>query len=106
MRCAPAARRNSSSRSPRLVDETDDVPLSAVSGIAKRNDFPNLFDHCVDIVLEGQLKASFPKPGDEPVIRKMVTDDIGKDQLGIYTRKIDGQIVYTVPIAVYVGRKS
>lgn len=60
----------------------------------------------VDIELERQLKASFPKAGDEPVIRKMVTDDIGKDQLDIKARKVAEQIVYTVPIAVYVGWKS
>jgi len=59
----------------------------------------------VDIELESQLKASFPKQGDEPVIRKMVTDDIGKNQLGVNARKVDGQVVYTVPIAVYVGQK-
>ena len=60
----------------------------------------------VEIKLESQLKASFPKRGDEPAIRKMVTDDIGKDQLGINSRKVDRQVVYTVPIAVFVGQKS
>ena len=59
----------------------------------------------VEIELESQLRASFPKPGDEPVIRKLVTDDIGRDQLGIGARRTAGQVVYTVPIAVYVGRK-
>ena len=81
-----------------------------------RDEFAELFKHSglvqcrqsaygVEIELENQLKASFPKPGDEPVIRKMVTEDIGKDQLGIHARKVGGQIVYTVPIAVYVGQK-
>jgi ubiquinone/menaquinone biosynthesis C-methylase UbiE len=60
----------------------------------------------VEIELEGQLKASFPNAGDEPIIRKMVTDDIGKDQLGINVRRENGQIIYTVPIAVYIGQKS
>ena len=60
----------------------------------------------VDIELETQLKASFPKPGDEEVIRKMVTDDVEVDAIGINARKTDGKIVYTVPIAVYVGRKK
>ena len=59
----------------------------------------------VEIELEAQLKASFPNPGDEPVIRKMVTDDVAKDHLGIKARKVDGQIIYSVPIAVFVGRK-
>ena len=52
------------------------------------------------------MKASFPKPGDEEVIRKMVTDDVEVDAIGINARKADGKIVYTVPIAVYVGRKK
>jgi len=60
----------------------------------------------VDIELESQLKASFPKLGDEPILREMVTGDIGKNKLGINTRSEDGKVVYTVPIAVYFGRKK
>ena len=59
----------------------------------------------VPIELESQLKASFPKPGDEAVVRAMVTEDVGRDRLGIQARQEDGQVVYTVPIAIYVGRK-
>lgn len=59
----------------------------------------------VDIELEAQLKASFPNPGDEEIIRKMVTDDVGINAIGISVRKDDDKIRYTVPIAVYVGTK-
>lgn len=59
----------------------------------------------VDIELESQLRASFPKPGDESVLREMITDDIGKDRYGIHARKEDGKVIYTVPISVFVGRK-
>ncbi|GAW66504.1 type 11 methyltransferase [Geoanaerobacter pelophilus] len=59
----------------------------------------------VDIELETQLLASFPKPGDEPKLREMVTNDVGVDSLGVNARSEDGKVVYTVPIAVYVGRK-
>ncbi|QWV96384.1 methyltransferase domain-containing protein [Geomonas nitrogeniifigens] len=59
----------------------------------------------VDIELETQIRASSPKPGDDQVIREMVTADVGVDSLGINARREDGKIVYTVPIAVYVGRK-
>jgi ubiquinone/menaquinone biosynthesis C-methylase UbiE len=59
----------------------------------------------VDIELETQLRASFPKPGDEPKLRDMVTNDVGVDSLGVNARSEDGKVVYTVPIAVYVGRK-
>lgn len=59
----------------------------------------------VDIELETQLRASFPKPGDEPKLREMVTNDVGVDSFGVNARSEDGKVVYTVPIAVYVGRK-
>jgi ubiquinone/menaquinone biosynthesis C-methylase UbiE len=59
----------------------------------------------VDIELETQLRASFPKPGDGPKLRDIVTSDIGMDSFGINARKEGGKVVYTVPIAVYVGRK-
>lgn len=60
----------------------------------------------VDIELEAQMKASFPKPGDEHRVREMIMADLGADRIGIKVREKDGQIVYTVPIAVYVGRKG
>ena len=65
----------------------------------------------VDIELETQLRASFPNPGDEPLIRELVTADVGANLLGINGRMVsadDGgsKIVYTVPIAVYLGVKA
>lgn len=60
----------------------------------------------VDLELEAQLKASFPNPGDEEKIREMVVRDIGHDTLGINARLEDGTIRYTVPIAVFAGRKA
>jgi len=60
----------------------------------------------VSIELETQLRASFPAPEDLPKLRVMVTSDIGVDRLGIVARREGGEVVYTVPIAVYVGRKS
>lgn len=60
----------------------------------------------VDIELESQLKASFPKPGDESKLRGMFMSDIGIDKLGVDVRWHNDQVVYTVPIAVYAGRKE
>ncbi|NVN99906.1 MAG: methyltransferase domain-containing protein [Geobacteraceae bacterium] len=60
----------------------------------------------VNIELETQLRASFPKPGDEPKLRDMVTNDIGIDRLGINARRDGETVMYTVPIAVYVGWKK
>lgn len=59
----------------------------------------------VEIELESQLKASFPNPGDELTLRDMFMRDIGMDNLGINIRWHNDNIVYTVPIAVYAGRK-
>lgn len=60
----------------------------------------------VTIELETQLRASFPKPGDTERLREMITGDIGSDSLGINARRVDGQVVYTVPIGVFVGSKG
>lgn len=60
----------------------------------------------VDIELEAQLEASFPRPGDKARLREMITGDIGTDGLGINARRENNNVVYTVPIAVYVGRKQ
>jgi len=60
----------------------------------------------VEIELEAQLRASFPKPGDTERLREMVTADIGINDLGITPRRIDSTVVYSVPIGVFTGRKS
>ncbi|PLX69536.1 MAG: methyltransferase type 11 [Denitrovibrio sp.] len=60
----------------------------------------------VDIELEAQLKASFPKDVDEQKLREMVTNDIGTNNLDINARRKGKSIIYTVPIVVYVGVKS
>ena len=58
----------------------------------------------VEIELESQMKASFPKHGDEAKIREMINNDIGIDNIGINARKNEDTVIFTVPIAVYVGQ--
>jgi ubiquinone/menaquinone biosynthesis C-methylase UbiE len=60
----------------------------------------------VHIELETQLRASFPRPGDKEKLRQIVTADIGNNCLGIDARRSGDAVVYTVPIGVFVGRKS
>jgi SAM-dependent methyltransferase len=50
--------------------------------------------------LEGLLKASFPAPGDIPVIRKMFEDSLADDGLGMKTRQQDDRILLSYPIAL------
>jgi len=60
----------------------------------------------VDIELEAQIKASFPLPGDAEKLRSMITEDVGVNRLGIAPERKNGQIWYSIPIAVYVGSKA
>lgn len=62
--------------------------------------------YTVELELEAQLRASFPLPGDEERIRRMVTEDIGSDTVGINARYQDGVVRYSVPISVFVGSKT
>ncbi|MGD9808283.1 MAG: class I SAM-dependent methyltransferase [Deferribacterales bacterium] len=62
-------------------------------------------EYGVDIELEAQIAASFPKEEDVPKLRAMVTNDIGKDRLGINARRFGGDVIYTVPVSVYTGYK-
>lgn len=66
----------------------------------------NYTSYKVDIELESQLKASFPNPGDTEIVRRLVTEDVGVNQLGIDARTIEGQTWYSVPIRVYVGQRQ
>ena len=57
----------------------------------------------VEIALEDQLKASFPKEGDEIKIRKMFDEELIEDKMGINVRNVDGVIMYDVPITILAG---
>jgi SAM-dependent methyltransferase len=60
----------------------------------------------VDIELEAQLRASFPRPGNTERLREMITADIEVNSLGIDARREGGAVVYTVPVSVFVGSKE
>lgn len=59
----------------------------------------------VELELEQQLKASFPNAGDEEKIRAKIGSDIGVNKLGINAHRKGAEIYYSVPIAVFVGRR-
>ncbi len=59
----------------------------------------------VEMELEAQIRASFPKPGDDAKLRKMITDDVGTDRIGINARNENGRIMFTYPISVFIGFK-
>ncbi|HPS36318.1 MAG TPA: class I SAM-dependent methyltransferase [Candidatus Omnitrophota bacterium] len=61
----------------------------------------------LEIPLEQQLKESFPESSeDADKIRKMVSDDVGKDTLGVQAQWKDKELYVSIPVAIIVGIKS
>lgn len=60
----------------------------------------------VEIELENQIQASFPEEGGKEMIRKMITEDVGINSLGVAPFMKDGDVYYKVPISVFIGRKA
>jgi ubiquinone/menaquinone biosynthesis C-methylase UbiE len=50
--------------------------------------------------LDGLLKTSFPAPADIPVIRQVFEDSLADDGLGMKTKRRDGRILLSSPIAI------
>ena len=55
--------------------------------------------------LEQQLKASFPEPGDDEVIRELFRADLVSNHLGIDVHQQGDDIRFAIPILVVVGEK-
>jgi SAM-dependent methyltransferase len=55
--------------------------------------------------LERILAASFPNPGDEETLRRMVTEDLGKDRLGVGAFQTDDGIRIAFPIGIFAYRR-
>jgi len=59
----------------------------------------------LDVKLDDLLRASDPEPGADDEVRRIFRADLGVDRLGVNAREIDGEVWFTFPIAVVVGRK-
>jgi hypothetical protein len=53
--------------------------------------------------LEDLLSRSFPNPGDADRVRKIFGDSIETDALDLKTRRENGRIYYSFPVAVLVA---
>lgn len=56
--------------------------------------------------LEDLLKRSFPQAGDADRIRKIFADSIADDALDMATRRNNGKIYYSFPVAIMVSSRS
>jgi len=83
------------------------LPLAVLQNLFKEVALVNVESkfYRVEIELEQQLNASFPKQSDVPIIRQAAIDDIGKDYLGWGVFRKDGKVYLSLPIAVIVGEK-
>jgi hypothetical protein len=53
--------------------------------------------------LEDLMSRSFPNEGDADRVRRIYADSIDEDTLDLNTRRADGKILYSLPVAVLVA---
>jgi hypothetical protein len=57
------------------------------------------------VELDGVLSRSFPKPGDEVVIRRMFEDSLEGDTMGLEVRRKGEQILFSYLCLILAARK-
>ena len=67
---------------------------------------PQVTSYRMEGELEDLLSRSFPNEGDADRLRRIYADSIPNDALDLNTRRADGKILYSLPVAVLVGRKA
>jgi SAM-dependent methyltransferase len=65
---------------------------------------PRIEKYGLEAELEGLLQRSFPERGDADRIRELFENSLLGDTLGMSTRRKNGQILFTYPIAILVSR--
>jgi ubiquinone/menaquinone biosynthesis C-methylase UbiE len=80
----------------RAMPEEELTALFLKAGLSQ----PAIQHYRVEGELEDLLRRSFPQEGDEDRIRKIFADSIQDDALGMATRREDGRIYYSYPLAI------
>jgi ubiquinone/menaquinone biosynthesis C-methylase UbiE len=65
----------------------------------------NKYYYEMPIELETQINASYLSDSEKEVLRLMITQDVGKNCLGVNVNSIEGKYYLYYPICVYVGKK-
>ena len=86
----------------RAMPEEELRGLFAQAGLPE----PRVSRYRVECELEDLLSRSFPNEGDADRIRKIFADSIATDALDLNTRRENGAIYYSFPVAVLVAVKS
>jgi ubiquinone/menaquinone biosynthesis C-methylase UbiE len=84
------------------------LTMEEMQGLVKKAGLQDMRLECykMEMELESQLAASFPNPGDEERIRRLLRDDIGIDRLGVGAHMRGDEIHYAYPVTVIVARKA
>lgn len=86
----------------RAMPEEELRGLFAQAGLPE----PRVSHYRVACELEDLLSRSFPNEGNADRIRKIFADSIETDELDLNTRRENGAIYYSFPVAVMVATKS
>lgn len=84
------------------------MPLDELRGLFEHASLgePQVNTYRMEGELEDLLARSFPNEGDADRVRRIYADSIPNDALDLNTRRIDGKIFYSLPVAVLVAQKS
>lgn len=67
---------------------------------------PRLTSYRLDAELDMLLNGSFPNEGDAEKVRRMIVDSLEDDGLNVNTRRVNGQIWISYPIAILIAEKQ
>jgi SAM-dependent methyltransferase len=83
---------------------TLDEFLSLINDAGLQN--VRMTNYKMEMALEEQLAASFPNPGDDEKLRRLLREDIGVDRLGVGAHLREGEIHYAYPVTVFVAEQA
>jgi SAM-dependent methyltransferase len=84
------------------------LPLDELQGLFEQAGLraPEINHYRMECELEDLLARSFPNEGDADCLRRIYADSIDDDTLDLNTRRAEGQIFYSLPVAVLVTSKA
>jgi len=83
---------------------TSEEFLSLIRGAGLRA--ARMADYRMEMEMERQLAASFPDPGDDEKLRRLLREDIGVDRIGVGAHWRGDEIHYAYPVTVIVAEKA
>jgi ubiquinone/menaquinone biosynthesis C-methylase UbiE len=84
------------------------MPEDELRGLFEQADLstPQITSYRMEGELEDLLSRSFPNEGDADHVRQIFADSLADDALDLNTRRENGKIYYSFPVAVLVAPKS